>query len=144
VTPSLHDSTVAPLCPRCSSHVPMVPSRQDFQSSDGNELLKWHCSHCAHAGMTARQGIQLIFRSGLEYVFAYGSSNGMLTVMLSREAIALFKTHHIGADELARRAAEWWLLLGRPNGMVNLGLRHEEMAAFYWYYYSQSADSQPA
>lgn len=68
----------------------------------------------------------------------------MLTVMLSREAIALFKTHHIGAEELARQAAEWSLLLGRPNNMVKLGLRHEELAAFYWYYYSQSADSPSA
>jgi hypothetical protein len=123
----------------------MVPSGHDFPSNDCNELLKWHCSHCAHAGMTAKHGIQLVFRSGLEYVFAYGSSTGMLTVMLSSEAIALFKTHHIGADELARRAAEWALLRGRPHSRVNLGLQHEELAALYWYYYDgRSMDGQPA
>ena len=122
----------------------MVPSRHDSQSGDRIELLTWRCSRCAHMGMTARHGIQLVFRSGLGYVFAYGSSNEMLTVMLSSQAIALFKTHHIGADELARRAAAWALLRGRPCSTVNLGLQHEELAAFYWYYYDgRSMDGQP-
>jgi hypothetical protein len=94
--------------------------------------------------MTARQGVHLVFRGGEEYVFAYGSSNGMLTVALSSEAIALFKSHHIGADELARRAAEWALLRGRVSGTVTLGLQHEEFAAFYWYFYHcQPIDRHP-
>ncbi|HJR76589.1 MAG TPA: hypothetical protein VJ805_06435 [Nitrospiraceae bacterium] len=80
----------------------------------------------------------------MEYVFAYGSSRGMLTVVLSTEAIALFKSHDIGADELVRKAAEWALLRGRASGTVTLGLHHEELAAFYWYFYqTQSVDRQP-
>ena len=86
-----------------------------------------------------------MFRGGEEYVFAYGSSNGMLTVALSSEAIALFKSHHIGVDELARRAAEWALLRGHASGTVALGLQHEELAAFYWYFYHcQDTGRQPA
>ena len=122
----------------------MVPAAHDLRDRDSNELLVWHCSHCAHQGVTARQGIQLVFRGGEEYVFAYGSSKGMLTVALSSEAIALFKSHHVGADELARRAAEWALLRGRVSGTVTLSLQHEEFAAFYWYFYhSHSIDRQP-
>ena len=142
---SHHDGTVVPFCPTCSPQVPMVQSGHDFQPAGCDELLTWHCSHCAHAGMTARHGIQLVFRSGLKYVFVYGSSSGMLTVVLSSEAVALFKTHHMGADELAKRAADWALLRGRPNSTVNLGLQHEELASFYWYYYdSQSIEGQAA
>ncbi|HEX2055554.1 MAG TPA: hypothetical protein VHF07_03615 [Nitrospiraceae bacterium] len=59
----------------------------------------------------------------------------MLTVALSSEAIALFKSHHIAADELARQAAEWTLLRGSATGTVTLGLQHEELAAFYWYFF---------
>jgi hypothetical protein len=143
VKPSNHSSQSAPLCPSCSPQVPMVPADHEVGNRNSHELLVWHCSHCAHQGMTAKQGIQLVFRGGEEYVFAYGSSSGMLTVALSSEAIALFKSHHIGADELARRAAEWALLRGRVSGTVTLGLQHEELAAFYWYFYhTQAVDRQ--
>ena len=134
VTSSNHASATVPLCPSCTPQVPMVPSTHQFQGADSNELLGWRCSQCAHTGLTARQGIQLVFRGGMEYVFAYGSSSGMLTVALSSEAIGLFKSHHIGADELARKVAEWALLRGCAGGTVTLGLHDEELSAFYWYF----------
>lgn len=139
VTSSNHAGKTVPLCPRCTPQVPMVRSVDDFRDTDPNELLRWRCSQCAHTGLTARQGIQLVFRGGMEYVFAYGSSSGMLTVALSSEAIALFKSHRIGADELARRAAEWALLRGRASGTETLGFHDEEFAAFYWYFYETHA-----
>jgi hypothetical protein len=139
-----HRVEAVPLCPSCSTHAPMAPSAHASSNHGLNELQEWRCPHCTHIGMTARSGMQLVFRGGKEYVFAYGSSNAMLTVALSSEAIALFKSHHMGPDELARQTAEWALLRGSTSGTVTLGLQHEELAAFYWYFFHSQTIRQKA
>jgi len=136
--PIYHNLTTAPICPSCSSLHPMALSPRNLRNPEIHELLEWHCPHCAHKGMTARRGVQLVFRAADEYVFAYAGSKETLTVTLSSAAIGLFKSHHIGADELAYRAAAWALLRGRTEGTVNL--RAEELAQFYWYFYYAQPD----
>jgi hypothetical protein len=101
-----------------------------------NDLLQWHCSSCAHIGVTASQGLQLVFRGGQEYIFTFGGSMTTLSVVLTGPAIGLFRTHMIGADELAWRAAEWALLRGRVGGTVRLDLQSYDLADLYLYLYA--------
>ena len=136
--PAKHNRATGPICPSCSSLHPMAQSPDTFRNTDATELLEWYCPYCAHKGMTAKRGIQLVFRAAGEYVFAYAGSKDTLTVTLSSSAIGLFKSHHIGADELAWRAAEWALLRGRTRGT---DLKAEELARFYWYFYYAQPDS---
>lgn len=143
VKPPNHSNTMGPWCPRCFPHVPMVLSCHDPQETASSDLWEWHCMHCTHKGMTAGRGMQLVFRSGTQYIFAYSSSADTLTVTLSSEAIALFQSHHVAADELARKAAEWALLQGHTNGRVDLTLKNDELADFYWhFYYCQASGHQ--
>jgi hypothetical protein len=71
----------------------------------------------------------LVFRSGEQYVFAVGDSTKTFTVRLSSAAIGLFKSHGIGADDLARIAARW--ALGRGMKTVTLELTSEEFTDLY-------------
>jgi hypothetical protein len=50
-------------------------------------------------------GLLLVFRSGEQYIFALGDSTKTLPVRLASAAIGLFRSHGIGADDLARLAA---------------------------------------
>lgn len=110
----------------------------DLQTSadeqrDSNDLLEWRCSTCGHRGYTASLGLQLVFRGEKEYIFTFGRSMSTLTVRLSSPAVGLFRSHLIGADELASRTAEWALLRGRKGGIVSLGLQ-DDLADFYLFY----------
>ncbi len=132
---AMQRDTAVPKCPCCPSHYPMVPAAQHNRGADSNRLLEWHCTQCAHTGHTPSRKMQLVFRGGFQYVFAYDASGRTLTVVLSSAAIGLFNSHHVGADELAWRAAGWALLRGHINRTVDLGLTSDDLADFYWYFY---------
>jgi hypothetical protein len=71
----------------------------------------------------------LIFRSGEEYVFTMGDSTMTLPVRLSSAAIGLFKSHGMGADDLAHLAAQW--ALRRNMTSVDLALSNEHFTELY-------------
>lgn len=91
------------------------------------------CTHCDHQGMVSREGVQLLFRGGHEYLFSYGNSVTTLTVVLTGNTIDVFQSHGLGPDILAKRAAEWALLKGQCTGTVHL-LESTIFAEFYRHY----------
>jgi len=133
--PATQRGTTVPKCPCCPARSPMVPAAQLNQSADPDRLLEWQCTRCAHTGKTAGRKMQLVFRGGFQYVFSYDVSGYPLTIILSSPAIGLFNSHHIGADELAWKAAEWALLRGHIDKAVDLGLTSDDLPTFYWYFY---------
>lgn len=135
-------SITVPKCPCCPARYPMVPATHN-RSADSNRLLEWHCTRCTHTGKTAGPKMHLVFRGGFQYVFAYDVSGLTLTVILSSPAIGLFNSHHIGADELAWKAAEWALLRGQINKAVDLGLKSDDLPNFYWYFYDVHRPTGP-
>jgi hypothetical protein len=71
----------------------------------------------------------LVFRSGEDYVFTMGESATTLSVRLSSAAVSLFKSHGIGADDLASLAAQWaW---GRHMTRVDLAVTSDHFTELY-------------
>lgn len=131
--PARRMSAAAPRCPSCPGQSAMDLQTSPDGHSDSNDLLEWRCSTCGHKGYTASLGLQLVFRGEKEYIFTFGHSMATLTVRLSSPAVGLFRSHLIGADELASRTAEWALLHGRKSGIVSLGLQ-DDLADFYLFF----------
>lgn len=92
------------------------------------------CTHCDHQGMVSREGVQLLFRGGHEYLFSYGNSVTTLIVVLTAHAVDVFRSHGLGPDILAKRVAEWALLKGHCTGTVHLSLESAIFAEFYRHY----------
>ena len=84
-------------------------------------------------------GLLLVFRSGEQYIFALGDSTKTLPVRLSSAAIGLFKSHGIGADDLARLAARW--ALSRGLNSVDLALSSEHFTELYLTVYPDFVDA---
>ena len=106
-------------CPNVRCCQPMDPDiriRNDARSG----LRHWRCNRCGHAGMSAQEGLQLLFSSHNEYVLSYGPSLSYLKVLLSGVAMNIFKTHGVPPAELAKYVAEWALLMGQTCGTVRL------------------------
>jgi hypothetical protein len=115
----------APHCPTCVH--PMTPSITSPQAR--LHLMGWRCPSCRKAPSVGCESLCLVFRSGEQYVFAVGDSTTTLTITLSSAAIGLFKSHGIGADDVARIAARW--ALGRGMTTVNLELSSDELTELY-------------
>jgi hypothetical protein len=92
-------------------------------------LMAWRCPSCRKAAWVGCDSLCLVFRSGDHYVFAVGESTTTLTIRLSSAAIGLFKSHGIGADDLARIAARWALCRGMKA--VTLELTSKEFTDLY-------------
>jgi len=114
-----------PHCPTCAR--PMISSVRSPQPR--LHLMGWRCSSCRKASQVGCESLCLVFRSGEQYVFAVGDSPTTLAIKLSSAAIGLFKSHGIGADDLARIAARW--ALGRGMTTVNLELSSDEFTELY-------------
>jgi hypothetical protein len=80
-------------------------------------------------GREGNDRLLLVFRSGEQYVFAIDDSAKTLPIRLSSAAIGLFKSHGIGADDLARLAARWALRRGLTR--VDLALSSEHFTELY-------------
>ena len=78
---------------------------------------------------TVNERLVLVFRSSEDYIFAVGDSTNTLIVRLSSEAIGLFKSHGIGADDLARLAARW--AHGCRRTSVDLALTGKDFPELY-------------
>ncbi len=106
-------------CPKVRCCQPMDPDpRRDRDSRTG--LRHWRCSRCGHVGMSAEEGLQLLFSNQNEYVLSYGPSVAYLKTLLSTVATNLFKTQGVSPSELAKYVAEWALLMGQTCGTVRL------------------------
>jgi hypothetical protein len=81
----------------------------------------------------------LVFRGGYEYVFTHGDTMEFLAVMLSATAISLFDQYNVTADELAKQAAEWALLVRRTSRTVDLGPDADDFLQFCRYYFDTEA-----
>jgi hypothetical protein len=80
-----------------------------------------------------------MFRSGEQYIFALNTSSTTLPVRLSSAAIGLFKSHGIGADDLASLAARW--ALSRGLNSVDLALSSEHFTELYLTVYPDFVDA---
>ena len=112
-------------CPTCApANIATVASPQPRL-----QLMGWRCPSCRKAAPVGCESLCLVFRSGEQYVFAVGDSTKTFTVRLSSAAIGLFKSHGLGADDVARIAARW--ALGRGMDTVTLELSSEEFTDLY-------------
>jgi hypothetical protein len=118
-------ASVPPDCPRCAS--PMISGITSPQPR--LQLIGWRCPSCRKTPQVGCESLCLVFRSGEQYVFAVDDSTKIFTVRLSSAAIGLFKSHGIGADDLARIAARW--ALGRGRKTVTLELSSQEFTDLY-------------
>jgi hypothetical protein len=82
----------------------------------------------------------LVFRSGEQYIFAIDDCATTLPIRLSSAAIGLFKSHGIGADDLARLAARW--ALSRELSSVDLSLSSEHFTELYLTVYPNVEDAR--
>lgn len=73
--------------------------------------------------------LHFVFRGGEDYVFAVDDSSNTLCVRLSSAAIGLFKSHGIGAEDLALLAARW--AHGCRITSVDLALTGEDLTELY-------------
>ncbi|GMV50213.1 hypothetical protein FBQ96_02830 [Nitrospirales bacterium NOB] len=92
------------------------------------------CPSCGHRGFKSREGVLLLFRCGSDYQFSYGPSVKTITVALSSAAVNLWSTHGVSADQLAKMAAEWGLVCGRPSQRVRLRISEPDFADCYLYF----------
>jgi hypothetical protein len=79
---------------------------------------------------------QLVFRGELEYVFTHGENGDFVTVTLSTVAIRLFHRSRLTADNLAKQAAEWALLLKPGRKMVDFSHGTSDLSEFSRYYFA--------
>jgi hypothetical protein len=88
---------------------------------------------------TGASAPQLVFRGGLEYVFTHGENAEFVTVSLSLVAIRLFEQSHLTADNLAKQAAEWALLIKPGNRKVDFSAASGDLSEFCQYYFERHA-----
>jgi hypothetical protein len=70
--------------------------------------------------MQPRNGIQRIYWDRDHHVFHYAPSLARLTVVVSATVLMQFTCHDIGELPALTFIAEWFLLTGRPSGVVQL------------------------
>lgn len=119
-----------------------MTSRLGHECTGG--LIHWRCLLCRHEGMTAPLDVQLMFRGGQEYVFAYDNSLVTLRIFLSGPAVGLFKSHDLGPDALATQVAEWAILKGQSAGVVRLLFENTAFSNFFLYFYRRTEAGTPA
>lgn len=125
----------SPICPLAMYHREMQPmTSRDHAGYDPTTGLRYvHCPTCGHIGMVAAGGVQLIYRFGHQYVLTYDPYRLTITVVLPSRSIALCQSYGLDAEALAKRAAEWTLLLGNSSGTLMLLPEGQEFLDFHGY-----------
>lgn len=96
-------------------------------------MMGVRCPRCGHSGLTAREGLHLVFRAGQEYCFTFGSTPAYLSVWVTTEAMVAYSSLGLTQDMLARHAAEWLLLWGRKSGLFILSPDQPGFLGFHHY-----------
>jgi hypothetical protein len=78
---------------------------------------------------SVNESLVLVFRSGEDYVFTVGDSTTTLPIGLSSAAIGLFKSHGLGAHDVARLAAQW--AMSRGMRAVNFAQSRDDFTDLY-------------
>ena len=125
--------TSSPICPLALCHREMQPetSRDNAEYDSTTGLRCFRCPTCGHIGGVAAGGLQLVFRLAHQYVLTHDLYRSTITVLLPARSIAMCQGYGLGAEGLAKHAAEWALLSGNRSDTVSVVPERQDIFRLY-------------